>query len=73
MADLSKELNKGGDITSGLKKVAREETNKDKKISGKVETKEKAVKVTNFSCVFFEKKFDEISFEDCRSQATPAR
>ncbi len=33
------ELNKGGAITSGLKKVARSETNKDKKISGKVEDK----------------------------------
>jgi hypothetical protein len=42
MADLAKELNKGGDITSGLKKVAREDTNKDKKVSGKVEAKEGA-------------------------------
>jgi len=46
-AALFSELNKGGAITSGLKKVAREETNKDKKISGKVEEKEtKAAKAT---------------------------
>ncbi len=44
MADLAKELNKGGDITSGLKKVARADTNKDKQISGKVEVKEGAPK-----------------------------
>jgi len=29
-------LNKGGDITKGLKKVTRDMTNKDKKISGKI-------------------------------------
>jgi adenylyl cyclase-associated protein len=34
------ELNKGGAVTAGLKKVARADTNKDKKISGKVESKE---------------------------------
>jgi adenylyl cyclase-associated protein len=39
-AALFSELNKGGAITSGLKKVARADTNKDKKISGKVEVKE---------------------------------
>jgi len=33
-------LNKGGDITKGLKKVTRDMTNKDKKISGKIEEKE---------------------------------
>jgi len=32
------ELNKGGDITKGLKKVTRDMTNKDKKVSGKVTT-----------------------------------
>jgi len=32
-------LNKGGDITKGLKKVTRDMTNKDKKISGKIEEK----------------------------------
>ena len=37
------ELNKGGAITSGLKKVDRSQTNKDKKISGKVEVAEKKV------------------------------
>jgi len=30
------QLNKGGDITKGLKKVTRDMTNKDKKISGKI-------------------------------------
>jgi len=30
-------LNKGGDITKGLKKVTRDMTNKDKKISGKID------------------------------------
>lgn len=34
------ELNKGGAITGGLKKVERKDTNKDKQISGKVEAKE---------------------------------
>merc|ERR1719397_365009 len=29
-------LNKGGDITKGLKKVTRDMTNKDKKVSGKI-------------------------------------
>jgi len=33
-------LNKGGAITAGLKKVTRDMTNKDKKISGKIEEKE---------------------------------
>jgi len=37
------ELNKGGAITGGLKKVTRDQTNKDKKISGKVEVEEKKV------------------------------
>merc|ERR1712154_187105 len=31
-------LNKGGDITKGLKKVTRDMTNKDKKVSGKVDS-----------------------------------
>lgn len=39
------ELNKGGAITSGLKKVDRKDTNKDKQISGKVEAKETKVAV----------------------------
>eukprot|EP01083_Nonionella_stella_P015065 42170_1 len=34
-------LQKGGDITKGLKKVTRDMTNKDKKISGKIEEKAK--------------------------------
>jgi len=35
-------LNKGGDITKGLKKVTRDMTNKDKKISGKIEEKKES-------------------------------
>eukprot|EP01083_Nonionella_stella_P099313 279247_1 len=40
-------LNKGGDITKGLKKVTRDMTNKDKKISGKVDTSSKSKKAAS--------------------------
>merc|ERR1712154_25460 len=40
-------LNKGGDITKGLKKVTRDMTNKDKKISGKIDDSAKPKKAAS--------------------------
>merc|ERR1711974_37236 len=40
-------LNKGSDITKGLRKVKREDTNKDKKISGVVKTEPKKASTTS--------------------------